>query len=291
VEQLMRLAQEADAADVPDGLDIPAELARREERLRVIDEAKARIREREQERVADEQATHKKKLDEREQRERETEKKTGGPKPKPPSRGIDPKAQINLTDEESRIMPSIDGMVQAYNAQGTVDCRSRLLVTSEVSQRPTDRTLLATAIEASRKLPEKVGAVNEMLADAGYFSAPSVDACHAAGMTPYIAVGRESHAGGLQRFHEPPELKANASPVDVMKHRLRTKDGRAIYGQRKSTIEPTFGIIKSIMGFRQFSLRGYEKVKAEWSIVSTAYNLKRMHRLMQNNKSAALAGC
>jgi transposase len=106
VEQLMRLAEEADAADVPDGLDIPAELARREERLRVIDEAKERIRKREQERLAAEQATYKKKLDERDQRERETGKKTGGPKPKPPSRGIDPKAQINLTDEESRIMPS-----------------------------------------------------------------------------------------------------------------------------------------------------------------------------------------
>jgi hypothetical protein len=165
-------------------------------------------------------------------------------------------------------------------------------VTSEVSQRPTDRTLLATAVEACSKLPKKLGVVREMLADAGYFSASNVDACLAAGMTPYIAIGRESHAGGIRRFLEPPALKANASPVDVMKHRLHAKAGRAIYGQRKSTIEPTFGIIKSIMGFRQFSLRGYEKVKAEWSIVSIAYNLKRMHRLMQNKESAAvLAGC
>jgi hypothetical protein len=287
----MRLAEKADAADVPDGLDIPVELVRREERLRVIDEAKARIREREQERFGAEQATYKKKLDERDQRERETGKKARGPKPKPPSRGIDPKAQINLTDDESRIMPSSDGMIQAYNAQGTVDCSSRLLVTSEVSQRPTDRTLLATAVKACSKLPEKLGAVSEMLADAGYFSAPNVDACLAAGMTPYIAIGRESHAGGIQRFREPPALKANASPVDVMRHRLRTKAGRAVYGQRKSTIEPTFGIIKSIMGFRQFSLRGFEKVKAEWSIVSIAYNLKRMHRLMRNKSAAVLAGC
>ncbi len=281
VDRLLRMAEKADGTDIPDGLDIPAELARREERLRLIDEAKARIRAREQERIALEHAAYEQKLSERTKRETETGKKIGGSKPKPPSRMIDPKAQINLTDDESRIMPSSEGMVQAYNAQGIVDCDSRLMVAAEASQRPTDRTLLVSAIEACKNLSPSLGTASEILADAGYFSASNIDACHAAGMMPYIATGRESHTGGLRRFTKPPELKANASTVDWMIHRLRTKDGRTIYGQRKSTIEPTFGIIKSIMGFRQFSLRGYEKVKAEWRIVAIAYNLKRMHRLFE----------
>lgn len=292
VDQLLRMAEKADSTDIPDGLDIPAELIRREERLRVIDEAKARIRAREQERIAVEHAAYEQKLAERTKRETETGKKTSGSKPKPPSRTINPKAQINLTDEASRIMPSSEGMVQAYNAQGIVDCDSRLLVAAEASQRPADQRLLVSAIEACKNLPASVGVIREMLADAGYFSALNIDACNAAGMMPYIATGRESHSGGLRRFTEPPELKANASAVDLMKHRLRTKDGRAIYGQRKSTIETTFGIIKSVIGFRQFSLRGFEKVKAEWRIVAIAYNLKRMHRLIEiNTNTMVIAAC
>ncbi len=292
VERLLRMAERADGTEIPDGLDIPAELARREERLRVITEAKARIHAREQERIAAEQAAHQQALAERSRRESKTGKKTRGPKPKPPSRAIDPKAQINLSDDESRIMPSSDGMIQAYNAQGTVDCDSRLLLAADASQRPTDRTLLVSTVEACKKLPESLGVVKEILADAGYFSASNVDACHDAHMVPYIASGRESHAGGLGRFNEPAKLKANASAVDSMKHRLRTKDGRAIYGQRKSTIEPTFGIVKSILRFRQFSLRGHEKVKAEWRIVGIAYNLKRMYRLLELRTDAlAVLAC
>lgn len=292
VERLLRMAERADGNEVPDGLDIPAELVRREDRLRVIADAKARIYVREQERIAAEQAAHQQKLAERTQRQNETGKKPKGRKPKAPSRAINPKAQINLTDDESRIMPSSDGMVQAYNAQGVVDCDSRLMLTADASQRPTDRALLESTIEACKTLPKSLGVVKEILADAGYFSATNVDACHAAAMVPYIATGRELHAGGLRRFNEPPELEANASVVDSMKHRLRTKDGRAIYGQRKSTIEPTFGVIKSIMGFRQFSLRGHKKVTGEWRIVGIAYNLKRMYRLLGlTTHTRAVVGC
>ena len=267
VERLLQLAEKADGTVVPDGLDIPAELARRTERLRLIDEAKARIKAREEERIATEDAAYRQKMAEREQRERESGKKSSGPKPKPPSRAIDPKAQINLTDDESRIMPSKDGMVQAYNAQATVDCESRLLVATDVSQKPTDRTLLTAAIEACTSLPDAVGSVKELLADAGYFSAANIAACEAANITPYIAAGRERHAGGLQRFYEPPPLKANASPVEAMRHRLRTKDGRKVYGERKATIETTFGIVKEALRFRQFLLRGHEKVQGEWGLV------------------------
>jgi transposase len=279
IERLMRMAEKADLGDVSDGMDIPAELARRETRLQAIVEAKERIRIREQERVAAEQAAYEKRMAERAARERENGKKYRGSKPKPPSRAMNPNAQINLTDDESRIMPTGDGFVQAYNAQGAVDCDSLLLVDVDVSQSPTDQTLLESAVTHLVDLPKQLGAVNELLADAGYFSASNVAICERHQITPYISVGRESHAGGLRRFREPSRLRDGATASERMRHRLQTKDGRAIYGQRKATIEPRFGNIKSVHGFRQFSLRGHEKVAGEWQIMGSAYNLKRMHTI------------
>ena len=124
-----------------------------------------------------------------------------------------------------------------------------------------------------------LGAASEVLADAGYNSVANVEVCERNGITPYISIGRERHAGGLGRFREPAPLHDAATAKDRMQHRLRTSAGREIYGQRKATIEPRFGNIKSVQGFRQFSLRGHEKVRGEWKIVGTAYNLKRMHTL------------
>lgn len=279
IERLLRMAEKADVADLPDGMDIPAELARRESRLEAIAEAKERIRAREQERIAAEQLAHDQKMVERLARERKTGKKSCGRKPKRPSRALNPSAQINLTDDESRIMPSAGGFVQGYNAQGAVDCASLLLVDVAVSQCPTDRALLEPAIVRLAELPKQVGAINEVLADAGYYSAANIEACERRQITPYISVGRERHAGGLERFREPPALPEGATAQERMRHRLRTKDGRAIYERRKATIEPRFGNIKSVHGFRQFSLRGSEKVSGEWQIIGAAYNLKRMHTL------------
>jgi transposase len=279
VTRLMRRAEQADNSEKSDGIDLPAELARREERLRAIDEAKTRIRDREHERIAAEQHAYEQRMAERAARERETGKKTGGKPPKPPARGIDPMAQINLTDEESRIMPSKDGMIQAYNAQATVDCASRLLVDSNVSQRPTDVTLLAATVTALEQLDPKIGSITELLADAGYYSAANLALCIDAKIVPYIPNRRERHAGGLLRFQEPAALAPNASIADTARHRLRTHNGRKIYGERKGTIEPAFGVIKQAIGFRQFLLRGLRKVQGEWKIVTTAYNLKRLHKL------------
>ena len=290
IDRLLRAAENADSADVPDGMDIPAELARRETRLQAIAEAKERIRLREQERLAAEQAAYEKKLAERANRERETGKKHRGSKPKPPSRAINPKAQINLTDDESRIMPTGDGFVQAYNAQAAVDCESLLLVSVDVSQSPTDVTLLTSTVTQLVNLPNSLGTVSELLADAGYFSSSNVDFCEANHITPYISAGREPHAGGLARFREPPKLRQKATAKERMQHRLKTKDGRAIYGQRKQTIEPRFGNIKGVQGFRQFSLRGHENVSGEWQIIGSAYNLKRMHALSLKIARRAKAG-
>lgn len=280
IERLLRMAEKADVQDLPDGLDIPAELARRETRLQAIADAKERIRLREQERIGAEQAAHDQKMAQRTARARATGKKTAGKKPKRPSRAMNPSAQINLTDEGSRVMPIGDGFVQAYNAQGVVDCASLLLVEADVSQHPTDRTLLEPAITELAALPKQLGVVTEVLADAGYLSASNIEVCERHKITPYISTGRERHAGGLGRFREPPALRADPTATERMRHRLQTRDGRAIYGQRKATIEPRFGTIKSVQGFRQFSLRGHDKVRGEWQIVATAHNLKRMHTLM-----------
>jgi transposase/predicted transcriptional regulator len=279
IGRLLCMAEKADQADLPDGMDVPAELARRETRLQAIAEAKARIREREQQRIAQEQAGYDERAAGRVAHEKRSGKKIRGRKPKRPSRAMNPKAQVNLTDDESRIMPSAGGFEQAYNAQSAIDCASRLLVDVDVSQRHNDEALLEPALDRIAALPQEVGRASEILADAGYYSARNAAICEQRALTPYISPGREHHAGGLARFQTPRPLSSTAAPHERMKYRLRTPQGRSIYGERKSTIEPAIGIIKSAMGFRQFSLRGYEKVQGEWNIVGAAYNLRRMHTL------------
>ena len=118
-----------------------------------------------------------------------------------------------------------------------------------------------------------------MLGDTGYFSEKNVEICQAARIEPLLAVGRDAHHRHW-REREPAALEEPASPVEHMKHRLKTKAGRAAYGQRKQTVEPVFGIIKAILGFRQFSLRGLENVKGEFNLVAMAWNLKRMFVLV-----------
>jgi hypothetical protein len=118
------------------------------------------------------------------------------------------------------------------------------------------------------------------LADAGYFSQTNVEECKGKNIFPYIAAEREQHnASPEDRFTEPEPLLAPADPVTEMKHRLKTIVGKAIYAKRKSTVEPVFGIIKAVLGFRQFLLRGLKQVAGEWDLVCIAYNLKRMYAL------------
>jgi hypothetical protein len=129
-------------------------------------------------------------------------------------------------------------------------------------------------------LPEELGSATEFLADSGYYSETNVNACENAGITPYIAVDRQSHnQSPWDRFKEPPPLPDDADSVDIMKHRLKTTAGKAVYALRKVTSEPVFGIIKAVMGFRGFMLRGKEAVAGEWNLACIAYNIKRMHAL------------
>jgi len=281
IEELLRKAQRADKTDLPEGMNIPEELLRRQSRLEAIAAAKAEIERRAAERFAKEQEDHQGKLAAREAKENSTGKKPRGRTPKLPKPGPKRKDQVNLTDSESRIMPSSSGgFEQSYNAQAAVDVDSMLIVESHITQQSNDKLELAPAVERLCNLPDSLGVVDTLLADAGYFSQNNVEACNGKSIVPYIASEREQHNASLEdRFTEPEPLLAPADPVAEMKHRLKTIVGKAIYAKRKSTIEPVFGIIKAVMGFRQFLLRGLEKVAGEWDLVCIAYNLKRMYAL------------
>jgi len=281
VAELLKKAEAADRADIPDGMSIPEELERREKRLSAIAAAKAEIERRAAERHSREQAAYEKKVAERAKKEQQTGKKAKGKQPKPPKSGPTAKDQVNLTDEESRIMPvSGGGFEQAYNAQAGVDTISKLIVATHITQQPNDKLELKPTLENLAALPNDLGAVTELIADSGYFSETNIMACEAQEITPYIAVDHEHHNQPLwDRFREPPPLPDDADSVTRMKHRLRTKAGKAVYAQRKVTSEPVFGIIKAVMGFRSFLLRGCEAVEGEWNLVCMAWNIKRLHAL------------
>jgi transposase len=281
VGELMAKAEAADADDLPDGLSIPDELARREERLRKIKQARATIEARAKERHAQEVAEHEANMAAREAKIAATGKKPGGKPPAPPVEGALPKDQVNLTDGDSRIMPVAGGgFEQCYNAQAAVAAGSMLVVATDVVQAANDKQQVEPMLEKVEALPEGLGEVEHLLADSGYFSAANVDACNEAGVEPVIAMGRQPHHPPLaERFAAAPQPPKNPTAVEAMAYRLKTPAGRALYALRKQTPEPVFGIIKSVLGFRQFSMRGLEKVRGEWSLVTMAWNLKRMFAL------------
>ncbi len=281
VAELLSKAAAADKVDIPDGMSIPEELERREERLSIIAAAKTAIERRAAERHTREQAAYEEKVAARAKKSEETGKKARGKEPKPPTPGPTPKDQVNLTDEESRIMPvSSGGFEQCYNAQAAVDTVSKLIVAAHITQQANDRQELEPTLKNLAALPEELGTATEFLADSGYFSETNVNACEAAKLTPYIAVDRQSHnQSPWDRFKEPPPLPNDADSVATMKHRLKTTAGKAVYALRKVTSEPVFGIIKAVMGFRGFMLRGKEAATGEWNLACMAYNIKRMHAL------------
>jgi transposase/IS5 family transposase len=277
VQQLMALAESEDRKNVPDGMEVPKEIALRQRRLAVLDEAKRKLEERAKERDLAAQAEYEGKLAKR-QAKRDTGKKPGGKDPDPPASGPQDKDQINLTDEESRIMKvGSGGFDQCYNGQVAVDTDSMLIVGAFVTQAGNDSRQIAPMLAVLAKHEEQIGLPSQLMADTGYFSAANVNACVASGIEPLIAMKREvHHLPVLERFTEPGPLAADADPVAQMAHRLKTKKGRADYALRKQTVEPVFGIIKHVMKFRQFMVRGLTQVGHEWNLVALAWNLKRM---------------
>jgi len=280
VRVLMQKANEADKDDENDGMDIPDEIARREERLAVIRAAKETIEQRARERYKKEKALYDEKIEKRKAKETLTGRKPRGKPPTPPKEAPRPTDQVNLTDEASRIMKtSGGGFEQCYNAQASVEHDSRLIVHQHLTQNTNDKHEMAPTLQWFATHPELKP--SSLLADAGYFSESNVVMCEQEEVMPYISFGKEQHNQPLEvRFKKEDPPPENPTPVAAMKHRLQTKEGKAVYAQRKSTVEPVFGIIKQVMGFRQFMLRGLEKVKGEWNLVCIAYNLKRLHTMM-----------
>jgi len=286
VADLLRMAEAADQADVPDGMSIPEELARREARLAAIAEARATIEARARERHARERAEYEARLKAREAKTAASGKKPAGRPPAPPVEGPLPTDQVNLTDEESRIMPVAGGgFEQCYNAQALVAAGSLLVIATDVTQAPNDKQQLEPMLGKIADLSSELGNAEALLADNGYFSESNVNACVAAGIAPVIAMGREAHHPTLdERFAgPPPSPPKHPTPLEAMDHRLKTPEGKKLYALRKQTPEPVFGIIKSVLGFRQFLLRGLDNVRGEWNLVTMAWNLKRMFVLAGAN--------
>ena len=281
VAELLAKAEAADQTDVPDGMSIPDELARREDRLTKLAMARAKIEARAKERYARELAEHEAKLAARAAKTAATGKKPGGRQPQPPTERPLPTDQINLTDEDSRIMPVAGGgFEQCYNAQAAVAADSLLVIAADVVQAPNDKQQIEPILNHIDALPDELGEVDTLLADTGYFSAANVAACDAAGVDPLIAMGRQPHHPPVGELYcDDPLAPENPTPVEAMAHRLKTREGRDLYALRKQTPEPVFGIIKSIMGFRQFMLRGIDKVRGEWKLVTMAWNMKRLFAL------------
>lgn len=281
VKELLRKAEAADSTPLEDGLTIPGEVARRAQRKAAMEKARAVIEQRARERAQSERAAYEKKVAERAAKKGRGER-VGGRDPKPPEERPGPKEQYNFTDGESRIMKAGNGdhFEQAYNAQAAVEVESRLIVAPRVSDAPNDKEQLPPTAAAISTAVESVGAV---LVDNGFYSEEGVQAVERNGQTVvYAAVEKTGHhrsVADLEKKAEPPPPGVGASAMEVMRHRVSTREGKAKYKLRQQTVEPVFGIIKEAMGFRRFSLRGLAKVGLEWTLVCLAYNLKRLHRM------------
>jgi len=273
-------SEQSNQPEVPDGGVVVEEIARREDRLARMVEAKAVIEARAQERVAAEQADYEVTLAQRAERERTTGRRPRGRPPMPPVPGPRDGDQYNFTDPESRIMknPTNAGFEQDYNVQVAVDQASLLIVASTLSNHPNDSQEAEPTLEA---IPSALGTPEAAALDAGYVGPATLAACAKRSIEAYIATGRDPHhPSWQQRFaplpDPPPE---DASSQVKMAYKLRTALGKAIYGARKCTVEPVIGIIKEVLGFRQFSLRGLSAAAGEWCLVCLAFNLKRFHTL------------
>jgi len=282
VQELLRLGAQADQGDLrlPEGLVVPDEIALRQERLTNLAKAKVVLEARAQERYAAEKADYEAKVRAREEKSRKTKRKPGGRAPNPPEPGPRDKDQYNFTDPDSRLMKNSTnaGFDQHYNAQVAVDQDSLLIVAPSLSNHPNDQREVEPTLAA---LSPELGQPNAAALDNGYFSPTNVQVLEARGIEPYIATGREPHHKSWRSlFDEQPEPPLeNASLKEKMAYKLRTDIGQAIYRLRKCTVEPAIGIIKEVLGFRQFSLRGLTAAAGEWCLVCLAFNLKRLHVL------------
>jgi len=281
ITQLLQKAEDADSTPLQDGLTIPDEIKRREDRIAKLRQAKEVMEQRAKERLIEEQAAYQEKLAARQVKEQATGKKPAGKAPQPPKEGPRDKDQYNFTDPESRIMKMRGGFEQCYNAQAAVEVTSMLIVGQHVTDQANDKQQLNPALAT---ISPATGQVSNALVDSGYYSEAAVLTAEAGEDPPtvYAAMARQSHGRSIAQLEErtdPPPPPEDASVAQRMIHRLDTAAGKELYGLRKQTVEPVFGIIKQAIGFRRFLLRGTQKVGLEWTLMSTSYNIKRLFNL------------
>ncbi len=280
VNELFVLAEAADGGQLPDKMNIQDEIGRREQQLARLAEAKKVLDIRAQARYEAEKAEYDAKIQAREEKAAKKGRKPPGRPPNPPTPGPRDKDQYNFTDPESRIMKNANnsGFDQHYNTQVVVDHDSRLVVGNWLCDHTNDKQAALPTIDT---VPPEVGQPNKANLDTGYFSENNIAGLEKRGIDPYIATGRSPHHQGWRSFFldNPDPPADDASVKEQMAYKLRTEIGNALYRLRKSTVEPVIGIIKEVLGFRQFSLRGMFAAAGEWTLVCLAYNLKRLHTL------------
>lgn len=258
INQLLALGKKQDEIESHSKIDIPEEIKRREDRLEKIIAAKKVIEQRRKEAYDQEKKEYDQKQKNRKNYEVQTGKKPRGKEPKEPSSVPEDKAQYNFTDPESRIMKTNNGFNQCYNAQAAVN-EDMIILGNYTNANCNDKNEFLPAIES---IPDELKAdITTAVADTGYFSKKNIDECPKH-ITPIIAKSKEKHNSYIQQILNP-----------------KTDTEKEIYRKRKHTVEPVFGIIKEVLGFRRFSLRGEENTDKEWSLVCLAYNLKRMFNL------------
>lgn len=278
VDELLKQAEISDRDNTVDPQSLPEEIARRDSLRAKLDKACKRMETQAKARAEKERLGYEKKLQVRQERKG---RRKGG-QPKAPDATPDPKAQSNLTDPDSRLMRKNKRCEyrQGYNAQAVVSAEgSQLILSAGVSQCASDRNELVRAIT---KIPDVVGQPDTVLADNGYANGAEVEKLANRGVETLVATG----AGGKRRYYdfrpEQPEKlvkEPKAEWLVAMKKKMASEEARSKYRYRKQTVEPVFGIIKNVLKFTRFSLRGLEKVRGEWELVALSYNMKRLHKL------------
>jgi transposase len=285
VAQLLAKAQEVDAAEDRQygpgrrGDELPAELAQRETRLEKIRQAKRALEQEAQARAEQQAEVARARIAERQRQEQQTGQKAKGPSPHvpdPEQAKPEPKAQRNFTDPDSRIMKdgATKSFEQAYNAQVVVDSQAQIVVAAAVTQQANDQQQLVPMLE---QVEQNLGQKPEKgLADAGYFSEANVTHDQLSGIDLYVAPDREKPTESAPE--SPCSPSAEPTVREQMRQKLKTAQGQALYKMRKAIVEPVFGQIKQVRGFRRFSFRGREKVSAEWQLICLTHNLLKLFR-------------
>ena len=285
IAELLNQAERTDQRDEDDGQKLPAEIARREQLRAKMLEARARLERQAKAKARAERAEYERKLAERQKREGRGK----GPRPKAPTDQPRDNQQTNLTDPDSRLMRKSkrSAYTQSYNAQATVDAEgSMLILGGHVTCCANDANEL---IPALNDVPQEIGNPTAVLADAGYANSEAIEQLqqHRDGLELYVAVGRGDNHEPRRYDYRPsssttrPTKKITHPTLLAMREKLQTEAGRRLYRLRKQTVEPVFGIIKSVMGFDRFLLRGLDKVDGEWSLIRLSYNFKRLWTLLQ----------